>query len=258
MKFMTCWVVLLLVGCATGGPPPVPRSLPGPADAAEYAAFEGDGPLELRGQAFLTTRGGEVRVGAGQVVTLDPATTYARGWYQRFGGNVEDFGNVPSDPSFVAARRTTTADAEGRFAFPRILPGTYLLRTTVTWEAGGVPQGGVVGQVVQITEGENEEVILAEVYTTGYAATLGVPIVGEAELSARRFRVISEVRGESCRPGLIQADPSEAAAREDIVIEAARLPDADAVARVACRTAGLSWSCTSRVICDGIAIAWTS
>ena len=50
----------------------------------------------------------------------------------------------------------------------------------------------------------------------------------------------------------------EAAAREDIVIAAARLPDADAVARVACRTAGLSWSCTSRVICDGIAIAWTS
>ena len=211
MRSLTPWLVLVLVGCASA-PPPVPRPLRGPGDASEYAAFEGDGSLELRGQAFLTTRGGDVRVGAGRLVTLDPSTTYSREWFRRFGGDAEEFGILPPDRRFAAARRTTTADAEGRFTFSRLVPGTYVLRTTVTWETGRLPQGGVVARVVRVAEGENEEVILNQVYTTGYAATLGVPIVGEAELSARRFRVISEVTGGSCRSGLIGPDPTEAAA----------------------------------------------
>lgn len=260
MRSLTVSLVLFLVGCATAGPPPVPRPLRGPADPSEYTAFDGDGSLELRGQAFLTTRGGEVRVGAGRQVTLDPATTYSREWFLRFGGDLDEFGALPADPTFGAARRTTTADAEGRFTFSRLVPGTYLLRTTVTWEVGGALQGGVVARVVRIAEGETEEVILNEVYTTSYAATLGVPIVGEAELLARRFRIISEVTGVSCRVGLIDSGPTEAEALEDIVIEAARLPDADAVARVECRRGGMSLrrNCSSTFICDGVAIAWTS
>jgi hypothetical protein len=38
----------------------------------------GVGQLERRGQAFLTTEAGNVKVAAGRLVTLDPATTYAR------------------------------------------------------------------------------------------------------------------------------------------------------------------------------------
>ena len=132
MKPLTVSLVLFLVGCASAGPPPVPRPLRGPADRSEYAAFDEDGSLELRGQAFLTTRGGEVRVGAGRLVTLDPSTTYSREWFGRFGGDVDEFRALPADPSFGAARRTTTANAEGRFTFSRLVPGTYLLRTTVT------------------------------------------------------------------------------------------------------------------------------
>ncbi len=260
MKSLTVWMVLVLTGCATAaGPPPVPRPLRGPTDASEYAAFAVDGSLELRGQAFLTTRGGEVRVAAGRLVTLDPATTYAGEWFRRFGGDVEEFGVLPSDSRFGAARRTTTADAEGRFTFSDLVPGTYLLRTTVTWETGSSfddPQGGVVASVVTVAE--SAEVILNEVYETGYAASLGVPIVGEEELVARSFRVIADVSGTSCRGSLISPEATEADARQQLIIAAARLPEADAVARVECRRAGLSLSCTSRVVCDGVAIAWTS
>jgi hypothetical protein len=51
----------------------------------EYAAFEQPGRGSIAGQAFLTTRGGDVKMGAGRTVTLDPATRYARAWYQRYG-----------------------------------------------------------------------------------------------------------------------------------------------------------------------------
>ena len=53
----------------------------GGAPAEEYEAFAGVVQLELRGQAFLTTEAGNVKVAVGRLVTLDPATTYARAWF---------------------------------------------------------------------------------------------------------------------------------------------------------------------------------
>ena len=260
MRPVIVGILLVQAGCATAsGPPPVARPLLGPADALEYSVFAAGGSLELRGQAFLTTRGGDVKVGAGRMVTLDPATTYSTEWFRRFGGDVEEFGALPPDSRFAAARRTATADADGRFIFSDLAPGTYLLRTTVTWETGAryaAEQGGVVALLVTLDQ--SGEVILNEVYETSYMTSLGVLIIGEEALRARAFRVIEDVTATSCRGGLIGPEASQAAARDDLVIEAARLPDADAVARVQCREAGMSWTCTSRVICDGIAIAWTS
>ena len=106
MRSTIVGMVLVFTGCAAASrPPPVPRPLLGPADASEYSVFAAGGSLELRGQAFLTTRGGDVKVGAGRMVTLDPATTYSTEWFRRFGGDVEEFGTLPPDSRFAAARR---------------------------------------------------------------------------------------------------------------------------------------------------------
>jgi len=253
-------VVLLYAGCATGGgPPPVVRPLPGPVEPGVYARFAGSGEAELSGQAFLTTRGGEVRVAAGRLVTLDPATDYALEWFRRFGGNADDFTALPPDPGFAGARRTTVADAEGRFGFASLPAGTYIVRTAVTWETGSYDdlQGGVVADIVTLDGAESRQVVLSEVYETSYAASLGVPVLTDGDLAARPYVVIAELSGESCRAGLIGPDPDERAARDDLVIRAARYPEVDAVGRVACRSGGMSLSCTSRIICDGIAIQWT-
>jgi len=229
------------------------------ADAAEYRAFLQGGAAELRGQAFLTTRGGEVRVAAGRVVTLDPATTYAREWFRRFGADVARFDAVPPDTTFIKARKTTTANAEGRFRFSGLAPGDYIVRTTVTWEVGSEMQGGVVAALVSVKEGQTEEVVLNQVYSPNAAAALGVRIVTEDQLASRAHRVLGRVSGVSCQIGLVDPAPTEAAAHVDLLVNAAR-QNADAVARIACTRHGMSLrpNCTARIVCEGDAVAWGS
>ena len=126
------------------------------ADPAEYDAFAGSGAAELRGQAFLVTDGGEVKHAAGRVVTLDPATRYARQWFRRYGADAEYYQFAAPDSQFRLARRTAVAEAEGRFRFGRLMPGPYIVRSVVTWamEEDSVEQGGVVGALVKLEEGE--------------------------------------------------------------------------------------------------------
>jgi hypothetical protein len=121
-------VSLLPAACASSlrndGPAPFLRI----ADSAEYAAYIRNGTLEPAGQAFLTTKDGAVKPAAGRLVTLDPATSYARAWFRRFGADPDCFEDPAPDSCLAAARRTTVADADGRFRFARLaagsLPGT--------------------------------------------------------------------------------------------------------------------------------------
>jgi hypothetical protein len=251
----------LLAGCT-----PVPQAAPAPrpidvaADPSEYRAFLQGGSAELRGQAFLTTRGGEVRVAAGRLVTLDLATNYAREWFRRFGADAARFDALPPDTTFVRARKTTTANAEGRFRFSGLAPGDYIVRTTVTWEAGvsSSLQGGVVAALVSVKEGQADEVVLNQVYSPDAAAALGVRILTEDQLS-RPHRVVGRAVGVSCQVGLVDSPPTEAAARVDIAVNAAR-QNADAVTRIVCTRHGMSLrpNCTARIVCEGDAIAWDS
>jgi hypothetical protein len=236
-----------------------PRPIAITADSAEYARYRG-GTLELHGQAFLTTRGGDVKLAAGRIVTLDPATRYAREWFRRFGASVSAFSTPAPDRLFVAARRTTTADAEGRFQFSGLAPGEYIVRTVVTWETGSLTtptQGGVVGTFVTIPRDVSSALIVNELLTLDLLAAVGVEIVDDTALATRRFRVIAPVTGNSCQEAPINPRPTEAEARADLLVSAARL-GADAVAHVTCASRGMSLrpNCTSRIQCRGDAIAW--
>jgi len=240
-------------GCGGSFAKLAPSPLPAPADSAEYAAFAGGGVLEVRGQAFLTTRAREVKLAAGRLVTLDPATTYSRRWFRRFGADVERFQAPGINPRFVAARRMTVADAEGRFRFSGLRAGAYLVRSVVTWEgeADSVMQGGVVAALVTLLESGSKELILHQLYTADSTAALGVTLVSDAELGARRFRPLGRVSGTSCET------EREEPARKDLMNRAGR-KGADAVTRVGCRKRGLSLTsgCLSRMVCEGDAVVW--
>ncbi len=125
------------------------------------------------------------------------------------------------------------ADAEGRFWFSRLKPGSHVLRSMVTWKAEGdsVLQGGVVAALVILEEGAPMELILHQLFTPDSAAALGVAITTDAELAGRRFRPLGRVSGTSCETEW------EAPARKELAIRAGR-KDADAVARVGCRKRG--------------------
>lgn len=158
---------LLLAGCQTPTSPTfstVPR-LPWPE--AEYARLEKAGRNEVSGQAFLKTRGGDVKTCAGEKVTLSPVTTHSTqffdivvmGRHERF----QELGGT-ADPRIFEYLKQTTADASGRFRLYDVPPGEYYLYTVVTWEAptgtGLQRQGGWVGMRVTVKDGERNEFVL--------------------------------------------------------------------------------------------------
>ena len=152
----------VLWGCAPPTPIGVPRPLGLVADPQEYAPYSSSGSKALSGQAFLTTRGGDVKLAAGRLVTLDPATKYAKEWFRRFGADSRRFDVPAPDSLFIKARRTSTANAEGRFRFSDLPPGDYIIRSMVTWETGSAYsglQGGVVASLVSLRIDKSDEVI---------------------------------------------------------------------------------------------------
>ena len=248
-------------GCGTtplAGPSPAPLRMTLRADSAEYAHFATRGTGAIIGQAFLTTRGGDVKLGAGQVVTLDPVTPFAMEWYRQIGASQERFDEAPADSLFKKARRTTTVDAQGHFHFQGLPAGTYLLRSIVSWETGSVysgPQGGVVADTVAVGDGDQREIVLNHVVTA--AAPIAITILNLDQIGSRKFTIVANVGGTSCRRGIGDPDPSEALARADLVDNAAKV-HADALTNVACERGGMTFrkNCFSYIECKGDAIRW--
>ena len=246
-------LLAIVVSCAPASPDLTPQLATGQADSAEYALFAGDGYLELRGQAFLTTRAGEVRLAAGRLVTLDPLTTYSTRWFRARGADLNRFEVPAPDPRFAEARRTRSADTEGKFRFTRLRPGSYIVRSSVTWEVSpdSAPLGGVVAAVVAVGGGTDEDLILSRPYPADSAAVFGIEIVPDARLGARKYQVLGRVKGTACDT------ESELSARREL-IRAAAHQRADAVAHATChpRGASLVLGCLRRIECEGDAIAW--
>ena len=260
LREVTTIVAVAVVACAPPTPPVAVRPLVGAGDAAEYARFRVPGRLILSGQAFLTTRGGDVKVAAGRTVTLDPATTYAKEWFRRLGAGATNFDSPPPDSLFVLTRRSTTADAQGRFRFASLVPGDYLVRTTVTWETGAAYsglQGGVVASFVSVRDSGVTEVILNQVITQVEALAAGIVVLNGGRQASRPVQSLGPVQGTSCRASESGPEPTESAAIADLALAAARL-DADAVRVSSCRQVGpvLLVSCFARVVCDGEALRW--
>jgi len=254
---MRCETLLLLsasiTGCLGSGWNGAPAPLLRTADSTEYDAYMTNGTFELSGQAFLTTKDGQVKPAAGRLVTVDPATSYARAWFRQYGTDPRRFEDPAPDSRFAAARRTTIADADGRFRFARLAPGNYLVRSTVEWrsEADDSVHGGVVAAYATVSEDVGAEVIVHQLYTRDWAAALGVSIVYSDDLTGRRYRVLSRVTGTACDTDV------QFQAREELRLQAGQR-GADAVTNVACRKKGISLAkgCLSRIVCEGDAITW--
>jgi hypothetical protein len=154
---------LFLQACSTT-PPPVATKYP-PIDPAWYEPYAAGGTATVAGQAFLRTRGGDVKVGAGSQVTLDPATPYSAAWWNSAAKLWVHRFEIPRSAEFTRARKTTIADAEGRFKFTNLAPGSYYVRSIVTWERPGgygttALEGGIVFTPIDVAAGETKDVVL--------------------------------------------------------------------------------------------------
>jgi hypothetical protein len=133
-----------------------------PFPDAEYLALPKTGNATIKGQAFLTTKGGDVKKAAGKRILLNPVTSYSLEWYERSylpGRRMEE-----ADPKLEAYTRTQIADAEGRFVFKNVPTGEYFVTTTITWEIPtayqGQVEGGLVTKRIKVNAGEEVEAIV--------------------------------------------------------------------------------------------------
>jgi hypothetical protein len=137
------------------------------AFSAQEAAFiRKMGTGTITGHAFRTKPSGVVVNAAGQVVRLVPATAFARERFANLYGQRKYLphgaypGDDAVDPAYAEYTRTTKAEANGRFSFDKVAPGTYFLTTQVIWgeETAFTREGGSVYDLVTLTGRETEPV----------------------------------------------------------------------------------------------------
>ncbi len=150
-------LLLLLLG-ACGGT--IPR-LAAPYNAAMLQPYLGKGTATVTGQAFLKTRGGDVKPCAGDVVMLIPATAHTDEWFQA--NVVEAVRTVPMDSGAEKAVRHQLGDAQGNFTFADLPAGTYHVVCEITWQIPGdwglKTTGGYAYATTTVADGEAVRVI---------------------------------------------------------------------------------------------------
>src|SRR4051794_4753231 len=123
-RILRAGVVLVAVGllqaCAAK-----PKARQGAVNESEFLPYAGTGSSAIQGQAFLKTRAGEVRFGAGNAVYMVPATNFTREWYDRAVVAGENLAAADPDANSKIAtyERHTTADGNGNFEFRNIPAG---------------------------------------------------------------------------------------------------------------------------------------
>lgn len=161
MKVLSLVSLLAVTACV----PPTPAAPPTPLVTFDPAGAEwakGTGTATVEGQAFLKTRGGDVKYGAGNTVLLIPNVPHTFDWYTRITSSNPNSAGVLDDRA-TALIRKTVAGGDGRFKFENVPAGPYLILTTVTWETGASymgTQGGYVGAPAQAVDGKTTDVIV--------------------------------------------------------------------------------------------------
>jgi len=157
MKYLFAIAMALsLAGCVS--PEPMVTTL----DPASLEYIRETGTASIEAQAFARQRGGGVVTAAGEEVLLIPATPYTRELTAKMVA-----GTAPPDAAapIRSFKRTTIADADGRFTSSNLKAGSYLILALVRWEVpsqyGAIPQGGPMRREVTVAEGEHASVIMA-------------------------------------------------------------------------------------------------
>lgn len=168
MKFVKTLVVIVcslflcfVVSCATIPPPTLESRMSFPT--LEYLLLAKSGSAIVKGQAFLRTRGGDVKVAAGEVI-LNPVTSYSEEWYEK--GYIQGRYLGQPDQRIWEYTMTTIADGDGRFVFKNVPPGQYFVTTTVTWEAPTGRQftlqiqGGLVTKRITVNDEDEINIVI--------------------------------------------------------------------------------------------------
>ena len=135
MRVVTILIFIAAAQCLAGCAPHEPYVIQTAYSDADFQPWTGPGTATLRGQAFLKTVGGDVKMCAGETVSLMPATAYNK----EVMSPAAEGDKANRDPSADKYVRTTVCDGEGRFVFANLPAKEWLVQARVVW---GVPTGG--------------------------------------------------------------------------------------------------------------------
>ncbi len=161
MRALLFSLALLATACSVPvAAPPAPLVAFNP-DEVKWS--EGAGTANIEGQAFLKTRGGDVKYGAGNPVFLMPNSPHSFAWYVALTSGRSE--NAPKiDPGLAAVTRKTVAGGDGRFKFENVPAGSYLILTIVDWQIPGAfgpsTQGGFVGAPITAESGKTVSIVV--------------------------------------------------------------------------------------------------
>lgn len=149
-------MVTLVAGCVVTNM----QQVTAPFDPAQLIPYKGEGTASISGQAFLKTRGGDVKLAAGETVSLTPAIPFIK--EVRL---LRDKGISPVYPDSVVEQirtcvRKAMVDAQGNFEFVNLPSGEYLLEVSIHWDTGRGSTGGLVHKYAKVDEGSHERVML--------------------------------------------------------------------------------------------------
>lgn len=159
----TVAVCSALTACAS------PYTIKSTFNPTDVAWSQQSGNSSIYGQAFLRTRGGEVRTCAGNKVSLFPKSAYTTEIYNVYQQKIThqvNYSKVANrDPAVLVYKRETRCDVSGSFHFDNLPVGDWYVETRVVWEArssgyGLSPQGGTLITPVHTNASGNSEVIL--------------------------------------------------------------------------------------------------
>ena len=130
----------------------------------DFAPYAGIGNSSIRGQAFLKTRTGEVKLGAGNEVFLCPVTAYSTEYFRRM--IVANVRLLPPDERIIKYFKATVADSSGNFEFKGLPAGEYYLGCKITWEFQGIngweTTGGIGYAMAKVGADESIRVIVTK------------------------------------------------------------------------------------------------
>ena len=115
---------------------------------SEYASYDIPGTSKITGQAFLKTRGGDVKYGAACQIHLNPVTSLSTEWFEKGVKEGILLKDLPSNHPAWKYHHVTMGDGEGRFEFENLPSGEYYLMCPIYWEivvGGRYPYTTVTG-----------------------------------------------------------------------------------------------------------------
>jgi hypothetical protein len=157
------WIVVLatFVSCAAG---PMTYVMRRSFDEERIRPYGVAGQGAVTGSAFLKTRGGEVRLGAGNSVVLIPVTDYTREYVEhRLLASPTALRIENIAPGLNVYVREKTADAQGGFRFEQIPRGDYFVASYISWLVSAETSSGGWGvAVAHLDSSETVDVVVTQ------------------------------------------------------------------------------------------------